>query len=299
MPELSFSRYEDVLFNMDTADFQTEIMAAQADFKPFLDGDLSNPAHVKYLKDFACDPMSRTFYQAVKESFPDLSYVRQVVESVFAHFHYYYPDVQLPKKVFTCVSGLSQDVPSVQIIEGDMVISLDWYLEGNALYDAVGLPKYLSSRSGKATIAKDVAMCLYQEYVYEWRKQTNLLDEMVAAGKADFFVEGLCPAIEDCVLLGYDEKQMQWVHDNEGSLWADIVGNKRLYSTGLDMYMTFLADGPFTQEYSNDAPARLGEFLGLRIIRSYMNSHNVSLPQLMANKDLLGIFQDSGYKPKK
>ena len=88
--------------------------------------------------------------------------------------------------------------------------------------------------------------------------------------------------------------------DNEGQVWADIVGSKRLYDASLDVYMMFFGDGPFTQAYSNDAPSRLGEFFGLNIIRAYASNHgDFNLKEFMKRKDLQNIFQDSGYKPKK
>ena len=34
--DLTYSRYEDVLFNLDTADFQAELMRIQNDYLPFL-----------------------------------------------------------------------------------------------------------------------------------------------------------------------------------------------------------------------------------------------------------------------
>ena len=61
-----FFRYEDVLFNMDTANFQQELKAAQRDCGPFLEGDLDDPDAVKYLKDFAVDPFSIIIYNKVK-----------------------------------------------------------------------------------------------------------------------------------------------------------------------------------------------------------------------------------------
>ena len=36
-PNLSFTRYEDVLFHLDTTQFQQELLAIQNDFLPFLD----------------------------------------------------------------------------------------------------------------------------------------------------------------------------------------------------------------------------------------------------------------------
>ena len=216
-----------------------------------------------------------------------------------ARFHYYYPGIPLPQKAFTCVSGILADVPPVQIIDDQFVISLDWYLNGDEVYDQVGMPRYMSLRRKVPTLAKDVAECLYMYYLYEWRKQGQIVSEMVFYGRRNFFIEAMCPELPDSVLLGYSSDQWRWAVENEGQVWADVVGSRRLYDAGLDAYMMFFGDGPFTQAYSNDAPSRLGEFFGLNIIRSYASNHEFRLQDLMERKDLQEIFQDSGYKPKK
>lgn len=298
--DIEFDRYEDVLFNLDTADFQQELMKIQDRYRVFLSGDLNNIDAVKYLKDFATDPYSIALYEKVKTAFPDLRQVEPRVEDVFAHFHHYYPEIELPNKVFTCITGITPDVPPVQIIDNQMVISLDWYLNGDEVYDQIGMPRYISLRTNKETLAKNVAEQLYIYYLYEWRKQGQIVGEMVFYGRRNFFVEAMCPEMPDSILLGYSQDQWRWAVENEGQVWADIVGNKRLYDAGLDAYMMFFGDGPFTQAYSNDAPSRLGEFFGLNIIRAYAASHeDFNLQQFMKRKDYQNIFQDSGYKPKK
>ena len=298
--DLEFDRYEEALFNLDTANFQQELMKIQDRYRVFLDGDLNDPEAVSYLKDFAVDPFSITLYNKVKTSFPDLIQVELLVEDVLAHFHYYYSDIQLPTRAFTCVTGVTADVPAVQIFGDDMVISLDWYLGDEEVYDQIGMPRYMSLRRNLSTLAKDVAKELYMSYLDEWRKQGQVIDEMVYCGKVDFFVEAMCPTLPDSVLLGYSTRQWQWAVDNEGAVWADIVVSRRLYDSSLDSYMMFFGDGPFTQAYSNDAPSRLGEFFGLNIVRSYVSTHDdFSLPQFMNRTDMQEIFQDSGYKPKK
>ena len=296
---LEFDRYEEVLFNLDTNDFQAELMNVQDRYRVFLSGDLNNLDAVQYLKDFATDPFSITLYEKVKAVFSDLKQIEPVVEDVFAHFHYYYPEIELPKKAFTCITGVHPDEPPVQIIDDQLVISLDWYLDDEELYDQIGMPRYMSLRRNVSTLAKEVAEQLYMHYLYEWRKQGQIVGEMVFYGRRDFFVEAMCPKLPDSVLLGYSSKQWQWAVENEGQVWADIVGNRRLYDAGLDAYMMFFGDGPFTQAYSNDAPSRLGEFFGLNISRSYFSNNEVSLQDLMQRKDLQNVFQDSGYKPKK
>ena len=297
---LEFDRYEDVLFNLDTTDFQLELMKIQGRYRVFLSGDLNNLAAVKYLEDFATDPFSINLYNKVKAAFPNLNEVEPMVEDIFAHFHYYYPEIHLPTKAYTCVTGINYEEPPIQIIENQLVISLDWYLNQDEVYDQIGMPKYIQVRTNVATLAKDVAHRLYMYYLYETRKQSNVLNEMVFYGRLNFFIEAMCPSMADSVLLGYSEKQWNWAVENEGDVWADMVGNKRLYDAGLDSYMMYFGDGPFTQAYSNDAPSRLGEFFGLNIIRAYASTHeDFNLQQLMQRKDLQNIFQDSGYKPKK
>ena len=297
--DLEFDRYEEVLFNLDTANFQAEMMKIQDRYRVFLSGDLNNPEAVQYLKDFATDPFSIALYQKVKAAFPDLKQVEPLVEEVFAHFHHYYPDIELPKKAFTCITGVHPDEPPVQIIDNQLVISLDWHLNDEEIYDQIGMPRYMSLRRNIPTLAKEVAEQLYMFYLYEWRKQGQIVGEMVFYGRRNFFVEAMCPELPDSTLLGYSSDQWHWAVENEGQMWADIVGNRRLYDAGLDAYMMFFGDGPFTQAYSNDAPSRLGEYFGLNIIRSYFSSHETLLQDLMNRKDLQNIFQDSGYKPKK
>ena len=297
--ELEFDRYEEMLFNLDTTDFQAELMKIQGRYRVFLSGDLNNLEAVQYLKDFATDPFSIALYQKVKAAFPDLKEVEPLVEEVFAHFHHYYPDIELPKKVFTCITGVHPDEPPVQIIDNQLVISLDWYLNDEETYDQIGMPRYMSLRRNVPTLAKEVAEELYMFYLYEWRKQGQIVGEMVFYGRRNFFIEAMCPELTDSTLLGYSSDQWHWAVENEGQMWADIVGNRRLYDAGLDAYMMFFGDGPFTQAYSNDAPSRLGEFFGLNIIRSYFSNNEISLQKLMERKDLQDIFQDSGYKPKK
>lgn len=298
--DLEFDRYEDVLFHLDTTNFQLELMKIQEHYHVFLSGDLNDLDAVKYLKDFATDPFSINLYNKVKTAFPDLNNVEPMVENIFAHFHHYYPEIQLPTKAYTCITGINYDEPPVQIIEDKLVISLDWYLNQDEVYDQIGMPKYIQVRTNVATLAKDVANRLYMYYLYEARRQGNVLNEMVYYGLMNFFVEAMCPSMADSVLLGYSEKQWNWAVENEGNVWADIVGNKRLYDAGLDFYMMYFGDGPFTQAYSNDAPSRLGEFFGLNIVRAYASTHDdFDLKQFMQRKDLQNIFQDSGYKPKK
>ena len=299
-PELVFHRYEDVLFNLDTSHFQEALMEIQGEYWPFLDGDLTDSLAVQYLRDFAVDTLSVTLYRKVMTAYPDLGEVEETVRGVYRHFNCYYPEVDLPTQVYTCVSGIDPEVPSVILFDDALVISLDWYLESDDIYEWIGMPQYRAARVAKAGLAKDLGQQIYLDYVQQPGKRNNLLEEMVEAGRMYYFMEAMSPMMADEVLLGYTPSQLQWAEDFQGDLWADIVGSQVLYSSDLEVYRTFLADGPFTNEYSHEAPARLGEFIGLNIVRSFVKANpDVALRDLMEERDLQAIFQESHYKPKK
>ena len=196
-PQLSFVRYEDVLFRLDTARFQQELMAIQHDFQPFLNGDLTQPQAVQYLKDFATDTFSLGLYQKVKQVYPDLDKVEKMVKTVYRHFNYYFPDIRLPERVFTCVSGISPENPAVIVSDDAVVISLDWYLDHDEVYDQIGLPLYLSERTGLARLPRDLGEQLYTHFLPTSQKSSNLLEEMLETGRMDYFIEALYPDIAD------------------------------------------------------------------------------------------------------
>jgi len=53
-------------------------------------------------------------------------------------------------------------------------------------------------------------------------------------------------------------------------------------------------------EFSKDSPPRLGEWIGLQIIRSYMQKNpEVTLAMMMQETDAQNILTLSGYKPEK
>jgi uncharacterized protein YjaZ len=61
---------------------------------------------------------------------------------------------------------------------------------------------------------------------------------------------------------------------------------------------SYLNDGPFTAEISQESPGRLGLWVGWRIVDSYM-THNkdVTLIELMGESDAQKILEQSYYKP--
>lgn len=290
--------YNKALFAIDTADFEAGIQAIRPQFQALL-GDTLESYEMVYLKEFVADTFIMRINELVEESFPDSDAVSDKVKGVYQHFKYYYPEMTMPP-TFTYVSGINFDNGPVMISPEAVMISLDFYLSNKDLvYDKVGMPRYVSRRCQPASLTKDLAEAMYYSYVFMDVKAKNVLKEMIDRGKKYYFIEAMDPTLNDSVLLGYSSQQMEWAQDNEGQIWATIVGNNMLYANGFEQYRVLFNDGPFTAAFSDSAPARLGDFVGLQIVRSFMSNNDESLQFLMQMTDYQDILQRSQYKPRK
>lgn len=290
--------YNKALFAIDTADFEAGIQAIRPQFQALL-GDTLESYEMVYLKEFVTDTFIMRINELVEESFPDSDAVSDKVKGVYQHFKYYYPEMTMPP-TFTYVSGINFDNGPVMISPEAVMISLDFYLSNKDLvYDKVGMPRYVSRRCQPASLTKDLAEAMYYSYVFMDVKAKNVLKEMIDRGKKYYFIEAMDPTLNDSVLLGYSSQQMEWAQDNEGQIWATIVGNNMLYANGFEQYRVLFNDGPFTAAFSENAPARLGDFVGLQIVRAFMSNNDESLQSLLQMTDYQDILQRSQYKPRK
>ncbi|MGN0032747.1 MAG: hypothetical protein ACI358_03065 [Candidatus Limimorpha sp.] len=296
--EIEILEYNKALFSIDTADFTTGIERIKIQYHDLL-GDVISDTDVEYLKEFVTDPFIIRLNDLVLSEYADITLVKNKVRDVLQHLTYYYPDIKLPK-VYTYVSGVDYNNGPVMINDSIVLISLDYYLNNKEnVYDNIGMPRYISRRCQIATLTKDLAEAIYNAFLYEEKTSKNVLSEMIAVGKKYYFIEAMDPSLSDSIILGYSSRQMDWVRNSEGELWASVIGNNMLYANGYEQRRLLFNDGPFTAAFSDKSPSRLGDFIGLQIIRSFMTNNDVSLNELMAMTDVQDIFQRSKYKPPK
>ena len=295
--EIVVKKYIEALFSIDTANFAEGLKLIKDDYQVFLGGDLDNADAVDYLKDFATDTFCIRLNDMAQKKFSDDKKLKNDIKSVYQRLSYYYPGIEIPETYFY-VSGVDHSIPSVMIQPGAVLVSMDYYL-GNEdkIYDYIGMPRYRSLRCQPSYITRDIAQAFYDNYFAVPASKKDVLSEMINVGKQLYFIEAMNPALPDSVLLGYSSRQTQWVSQYEGEVWASLVGNNMLYTNDIMTFRSLFGDAPFTQMFSNESPGRLGEFIGLQIIRSYMTHNDISLQDLLRNNDVQQIFQNSQYKP--
>lgn len=290
--------YNKALFAIDTDHFEEGLQTIRPRFQALL-GDTLYAVDIMRFKEFVTDSFTIKINELAEQAFPNTAFVAEKAKGVYQHLKYYYPNISIPT-TYTYISGINQNSGPVMIGEEGVLISLDFYLSNNDLvYDKVGIPRYISRRYQPASLTRDLAEAIYYAYFDKSFKAKNVLMEMVDRGKKYYFIEAMDPTLGDSEILGYSPEQTAWIHENEGEVWASIVGNNMLYANGFEQYKVLFNDGPFTAGFSEDAPARLGDFFGLQIVRSFMTNNDVSLQELMEMTDYQDVFQRSQYKPRK
>ena len=71
--------------------------------------------------------------------------------------------------------------------------------------------------------------------------------------------------------MGYTQVQEDWCRKNEEEIWKYLVGNKILFSTNQSDIGLMMNDGPFTNGFPKESPARTGVWMGWQIARAWVN----------------------------
>jgi hypothetical protein len=92
---------------------------------------------------------------------------------------------------------------------------------------------------------------------------------------------------------------MQFCINNERQMWLYLVGRDLLFSSDQMTIRKLIGEAPFTSFFTNESPGQAAVWLGFRIVESYMNNNReVTLDELMSDKDIQAILGKARYNPK-
>ncbi len=214
----------------------------------------------------------------------------------FIHYRYYFPNKVVPA-IYTCISGLNESVVLADSLIG---ISLDKYLGADFdYYPRLGLPAYKIRNMHPQKIVPD-ALYFWAMTEYPISVQASkVIESMIYEGSLLYFVDAMLPEVHDSLKIGYTRKQLQFCQTGEATMWAYLAEHNLLFSTKRMDIKRYVDDGPYTSSFTAESPGRVGAWLGWQIVRSYMKKNpEVTLKQLMENKDYLQILNESGYQPE-
>ena len=99
-------------------------------------------------------------------------------------------------------------------------------------------------------------------------------------------------------ILGYSDEKYQWAVKYEKQVWQYFIEQNMIYSKDEDVIRRLVEETPFTRDFGNQSPGRLGAFIGWHIVSHYMKNHpETTLQEMMDMTNSQQFLKESYYKP--
>ena len=230
----------------------------------------------------------------VQEKFANIDSLQKSINIAFSRLHYLYPEWEIPK-VYLFVSGFNS---SVMYYDNIMGVGVDMYLGSDYPYYNQVVYNYQKQTMRKECVVGDM-MSMYIAYHVAYNSKYNrLLEQIIFRGKQMFLLSQLLPDEPAWEVIGYSKEQWDWCKQYERAIWNRIMEKRDLFKTESTILSSYMNEGPFTAEISQESPGRLGLWVGWQIVDSYMrNNEEVSVQELLSESDAQKILEQSFYKP--
>ena len=244
------------------------------------------------------DTLQQEILREVDKKFTDFDKVEVEVYKFYQHLKYY--DKVFTEPRFITVINNVDYRESIVVTDSISLVALDNYLgDDHYFYDFISV--YLRKNFTPEAISVNLAEAYAKKYAFQTSRKT-LLDEMIYFGKLLYFKDVMIPFKTDYEKIGYTPEELNWAKANEAQVWSYLVDGELLFSTDNTLPARFITPAPFSKFYleiDNESPGRIGQFIGLQIIRAYMEQNKeVDIFEMM-HKSSQEIFDNTKYKPAK
>ena len=298
-------RFDRALMNVNTSTALNDIRLLYDEYPVFMsvwtEDILGIPASdTSYLATALPQFLEDTVYgfketnERARELFADTRDIEHDLDNAFTRIHYLYPEWPMPD-IYLFVSGFNA---SILFVDDHLAAGVDMYLGSDWKYYNQVVHHYQRQTMRKECLAMDVTSAYLFRHIDFTSSKSRLLEQMLYRGKVMYLLSVLFDQAHEWEVMGWSKEQWQWCHRNERAIWNHMMDKRDLFRTENMVLASYLNDGPFTAEISQDSPGRVGTWIGWQITRSYMEHHpEVSLQQLMAEPDAQKILEQSYYKP--
>lgn len=297
LQEVQIKRYEQALFGLDRTRLGSELERIAPQYKIFLGDHAGDTLSVMQMYGYLSDPNVQMLYDKVNEVYPDLNGVTGDMEQAFQRLRYFFSQWKQPE-VYSFISGV--DINN-RVIYGDSVLllGLDNYLgRDEEHYARIGVPRFKGYRMSGEFILPDCIHEIAGTLIAYRKDKVTLLDLMLIEGRLLYLMQAVLPDVAAQQILGYTDEEYAWCLDHEEQIWRFIIENKLLFSTRQSDISKFIVDGPFTSGFEDASPGRLGNWVGLQIVKRYMDKNRtVEMEALFRETDGQKVLKMSGYKP--
>lgn len=289
-------RFDRELMGAKSAQELQAVLSKNEDVSLALFGaNASDTALVAGLYHMAQHEDAKAFYAQVQASFGTLDTLEESFGIAFAEIKKLYPDFKAPRLV-AAFTGLQNDLV---VTDSLVVISLEAFIGSEAKYK-LDEPQYVLRRYSAEYIVPTVVRMLSNAYNKVDFTPESFTTDLVFFGKSLEFARAVLPHVEDSLIIGFTNREMQMAYENQELIWAHVVDRNLLNSENPAVNSKYFGERPYVGEIGPDCPGRIGQWLGWRIVELYRQENpKVSLQTLMANSDAAAILRGSKYRGQK
>lgn len=213
------------------------------------------------------NPSLRSMYADVEERF-EMGLPKKVVREMqyaFDKLHKLRKDLQIPRDIFTHVSGFNQRV----IVAPSFVsVSLDFYLGRDyPLYKQFFTP-WQQRRSVADRIAMDAVLGWIISEIPEPRDRAlTLNDKFHYWAEIYHLMHKLFPSRNEAELFGFTKDEMDWMKDNRKHLINNVIERNELNSTSPMIIDKYFKEIPEGVALPKNAPREIGPWLAYKMYK--------------------------------
>ncbi len=219
----------------------------------------------------------------ISEKFPNLPQRHAKIVDGFKRLKVHFPTQKLPKAI--CYSN-SYFSASAFCTENELSMGLERYLGSNT--DVIKeLPadqfyEWIKKAMDPQYLERDAVCAWAYTHMVPEKEAPYTIEAIINWGKILLITEAAYPDMPKHQLLRYSEKDYNWALTNERDFWEYLVKEKILFQKDETLQHNLLGEAPFTAGLPKKGPDRLGQFLGWRILHSYMEQYDLTLQELIA-----------------
>ena len=244
-------------------------------------------------------PVYKSFSADVEKRFVSLDTIAHDLAVLKTSYETMFPGTVFPG-IKTFITPFNQ---SVIVTDTTLLIGLNHYLGANhPMYGYY--EEYQRVNKEPSRIVYDVSEALVRSKFdngYTGNENT-LLSHMLYEGFVLYAVRAMLDSQDKDNVTGYSHEQSEWSFQNESNIWNKMIGDDLLYSKSGVIHSKIIQAAPFVPVISMDCPGRIGCWIGLRIIESYVRNNKDKNMQLIYNdlktKKSQTIFMESRYDGK-
>lgn len=198
-------------------------------------------------------------------------------------------------KYYAVISPYRQ---SLMIADSTVYIALNHYL-GSDYQGYQGMPTYNLGVKTPQHIVYDVAEALIDSR-FSNKDYSDVSKRLLHEGALTYSILNLTGGnIKE--MLGWSDDEFAFVNSHERDIWETLAKRNLLFSTSASDGDRLFNPSPATAIISVDLPGRVGRYVGLKIVESYMSKHPAtSLSELLSDEFYLNphTMIEAAYDPK-